>query len=173
MKDWEKGIVGIEKAGAESPSKLNSEELAKRAREVLWVTPFTLDANGISTGELDASKITTGRLDTSVSVKGLNVGEISDGYHTFNELYEHRRVLFSVVCRQFIDRSWRSRLHHDGTMFEDYFIVGVDTPEGAFTYHYHLDHWGCFAGVKELEKAPVWDGHTSDDIVRLYSLLAD
>lgn len=167
MKDWKKGIVGTEKAGTEPPSKLDSEELAKQVREELWLNPFTIDANKISTGRLDASFITSG------GVKSVNVGEISDGYHTFNELYDHRRILFSIICRQFIDKSWRSRLHHDGTMFEDYFIVGIDTPEGSFTYHYHMDHWDCFARVRELERAPIWDGHTSDDIIRLYSLLAD
>ena len=26
-------------------------------------------------------------------------GETSDGYHTFNELYHHRAVLFSVIVR--------------------------------------------------------------------------
>lgn len=26
------------------------------------------------------------------------IGEVSDGYHTFNELYHHRAILFSVIC---------------------------------------------------------------------------
>ena len=49
-------------------------------------------------------------------------------------------------------------------------IVGINTPEGYFTYHYHLNHWDKFQ-VRELPNAPAWDGHTSDDILRLYSLL--
>lgn len=63
-------------------------------------------------------------------------GELSDGYHSFNELYEHRMILFSIICNQNKAISWKSKHHEDGTMFENYFIVGIDTPEGQFTYHY-------------------------------------
>ena len=38
------------------------------------------------------------------------------------------------------------------------------------TYHYKLKHWDKFQ-VKELAKAPEYDGHTPSDITRLYSLL--
>lgn len=38
-------------------------------------------------------------------------GSTSDGYHTFDELYHHRAVLFSVVAAMFSGRSWKS-LHH-------------------------------------------------------------
>ena len=98
-----------------------------------------------------------------------NKGEISDGYHTFNELYYHRMVLFSVICNQNKEISWKSKLHNDGTMFDDYFIVGITTEAGNYTYHYHLDHWDKF-NVPELEKAPLWDGHQPKDIDRLYTL---
>ena len=27
-------------------------------------------------------------------------GDTSDGYHTFNELYRHRAILCSVICKQ-------------------------------------------------------------------------
>lgn len=55
-------------------------------------------------------------------------------------------------------------------MFDEYFIVGINTPQGQFTYHYQLEYWELFK-VKELKKAPEYDGHTPDDIDRLYSLL--
>lgn len=96
--------------------------------------------------------------------------QISDGYHTFEELYYHRMVLFSLVCRIYKDKAWKSWKHDDGSMFDDYFIVGVTTPKGDYTYHYYKDYWSTF-DVKELELAPVWDGHKPSDIVRLYSLL--
>ena len=97
-------------------------------------------------------------------------GEVSDGSHTFNELYYHRMILFLVICSQNRDKAWKSWKHHDGTMYEDYFIVGIDTPQGQFTYHYHANYWNNFE-VKELEFAPMWDGHESKDVVRLLSLL--
>lgn len=35
-------------------------------------------------------------------------GSTSDGYHTFDELYHHRAVLFSVVVAMFRGCSWKS-----------------------------------------------------------------
>ena len=99
-----------------------------------------------------------------------NKGDLSDGYHTYNELYDHRMVLFSIICNQNTNISWKSKLHEDGTMFEDYFIVGINTPDGQFTYHYHIDHWNKF-NVRELERAPHYDSHTPNNITRLYSIL--
>lgn len=97
-------------------------------------------------------------------------GGTSDGYHTFDELYYHRMVLFSVICNEFYMKAWKSWLHHDGTMYDDYFIVGIDTPEGQYSYHYHKDYWNMF-DVAELKCAPEWDGHEPKDITRLLSLL--
>lgn len=101
---------------------------------------------------------------------GISRKDISDGYHTFDELYYHRMILFSIICNQNKDRAWKSKLHDDGTMFdEDSFICGIETPEGHYTYHYKLEYWDIFK-VKELDKAPAWDGHQPKDITRLLSL---
>jgi hypothetical protein len=87
-------------------------------------------------------------------------GETSDGYHTFNELYHHRAVLFSVIVANYKDRAWKSVRHHDGTMYDGMFIVGIDTPDGQATYHYDIDpYWDMF-DCKVREFAPKWDGHT-------------
>ena len=87
-------------------------------------------------------------------------GETSDGYHTFNELYHHRAVLFSVIVKAFPDKAWKSKQHNDGTMYDGMFIVGIETPEGQATYHYDIDpYWDMFE-CQELERAPEWDGHT-------------
>ena len=93
-------------------------------------------------------------------------GDTSDGYHTFNELYHHRAVLFSVICNARPDIAWKSKKHHDGTMYDDMFIVGIETPEGQATYHYDIETYWSMFHVKELEFAPEWDGHTSDEAIR-------
>ena len=55
-------------------------------------------------------------------------------------------------------------------MYDDMFIVGIQTPEGQATYHYHLDCWDLF-DVVELDRAPEWDGHTPDQAIeRIASL---
>ena len=93
-------------------------------------------------------------------------GDTSDGYHTFNELYRHRAILFSVICNERPDVAWKSKRHHDGTMYDGMFIVGIDTPEGQATYHYDIEpYWNLFR-VKELELAPEWDGHTPGEAIR-------
>lgn len=101
--------------------------------------------------------------------KEYSKGDISDGYHTFDELYHHRMILFATICNVYKEHSWKSWKHNDGTMYEDYFIVGVDTPQGQYSYHYHKDNWDYFK-VIERPNAPKWDGHQPKDIKRLLSL---
>lgn len=98
-------------------------------------------------------------------------GQIHDGFHTFDELYYHRMMLFAIICNQNADKAWKSRIHDDGTMFSGFFIVGITTPEGEYTYHYKMQDWDKF-NVKELAKAPAWDGHKPEAITRLLSLLS-
>lgn len=111
------------------------------------------------------------KLIDSVNKSTGKVGSIDDGAHSFDELYFHRMTLFSVICSTYKELSWKSKLHHDGTMFDGYFIVGIDTPQGQFSYHYEEEYWYLFCDVEELEMAPVWDGHVASDVKRLYSLL--
>ena len=100
-----------------------------------------------------------------VEVPESGIGDLSDGYHTFNELYHHRAVLFSVICNSMSDKAWKSKLHDTGDMFDGMFIVGIETPDGQATYHYDINpYWDMFK-VKELEKAPRWDGHTPTDAI--------
>lgn len=96
--------------------------------------------------------------------------DVSDGHHTFGELYDHRRAFTAVLAAMAATagESWRSKAHHpdDSPMFEGgYFIVGINLPPGVITYHYKLSHWDDFASVPELEHAPKWDGATPGDTV--------
>jgi len=98
-------------------------------------------------------------------------GNTSDGYHTFNELYHHRAVLFSVIVRDHRELAWKSMRHHDGTMYDGMFIVGIETPEGQATYHYDIDpYWDMF-NCKELDQAPEWDGHTPSEAIERIATL--
>ena len=58
-------------------------------------------------------------------------GSVSDGYHTFNELYHHRAILFATLCNTYPMDSWKSKQHNDpenNPMYEGMFIVGINTP---------------------------------------------
>lgn len=100
-------------------------------------------------------------------------GETSDGYHTFNELYHHRAVLFSVIVSCYPERAWKAKKHHDGTMYDGMFIVGIETPSGQATYHYDvIPYWDMFK-CRELESAPEWDGHTPAQAIERIGELAE
>lgn len=104
-------------------------------------------------------------------MKIIDTGSISDGYHTFDELYYHRTVLFAVICSTYKNLSWKSKRHHDPNfdMYEGHFIAGIDTPEGQYTYHCEDRYWSLF-DCEEYERAPEFDGHQPDDVDRLLSL---
>lgn len=63
--------------------------------------------------------------------------------------------------------------HHDGTMYDGMFIVGIDTPAGPATYHYDVEpYWDMFP-CEVLDRAPEWDGHTPDDAIERIGTLRD
>lgn len=105
------------------------------------------------------------KFEFDVERKGL----ISDGYHTFDELYYHRMILFLTLCKIYKSLAWKSWKHDDGTMFDNSFIVGIETPLGQYTYHYNEGFYYMF-DVEELEFAPKWDGHKPEDVTRLLKL---
>lgn len=96
-----------------------------------------------------------------------DVGEVSDGFHTFSELYDHRCALFVALANRCKGLAWKSWLHADGTMFEGpdrWFIAGLRLHSGDITYHLPGEYWDRLK-VKEKERAPEWDGHTPADVV--------
>lgn len=100
-----------------------------------------------------------------------SVGQVSDGYHTFDELYDHRCLLFIALGGGFASfESWKSRKHDDGSSFDGWFVAGIDLSlepmphESMITYHIPDKYWDL-CGFRELEKAPKWDGHTSQDVL--------
>lgn len=96
-------------------------------------------------------------------------GDTSDGWHSLDDLYRHRTVLFASLCnyvqatnaegRDVAFKSWK---HSDGTMYDGMFLAGIWTRMGWVTYHCGAEFWGCF-DVPELPNAPEWDGATPED----------
>jgi len=105
--------------------------------------------------------------------------EVSDGYHTMSELYEHRFALFAALVKIYDNyitplgsrvMCAKSKLHYDGTMFDGWFIVimvihNMDTTSQQITYHLPMSWWDKF-NIIERERMWVWDGHTSDDVIK-------
>ena len=92
-------------------------------------------------------------------------GETSDGYHTFNELYDYRRAYNAILFNEWgktgkydVHKSWK---HSDG---EDcfgggWFIVMAQLPTGQISNHYQAEYWDDFQ-IPETPVAHAWDGHT-------------
>lgn len=88
--------------------------------------------------------------------------EKSDGYHTFNELYDHRTALFAALCT-FIP-AIKSLKHHDDTMFDDMFIVMTYLNWQQISYHLDSKYWDIFPAT-EVPRADERDWHTSNDVI--------
>lgn len=116
---------------------------------------------------------------------------ISDGYHTFKELYEFRKMynsaLFNEWAKNYMDRveaiekgaittanmvfpkynvhkSWK---HYDGELCfgGGWFIVSAMLPTGLISNHYEAKDWDLFQ-VPEVDKALFeFDGHTGTDVL--------
>jgi len=98
-------------------------------------------------------------------------GDLSDGYHTFNQLYHQRAMLFATIVKQNKDKAWKTHKHEDGKLCfgGGWFLVTIDTPEGAYGYHYEDKYWDLF-DCQELDVAKHWDGYTEADVSRFLSL---
>jgi hypothetical protein len=96
-----------------------------------------------------------------------DTGEVSDGIHTFNELYDHRCSLFLAFMKNVPGWSWISLLHDDGSSYKGWFIGGICLPTGDITYHLPVSMWELAnkTGARVLSLAPKWDGHTSQEVV--------
>lgn len=95
------------------------------------------------------------------------MGQVRDGYHSFDELYEHRILLFIALVTATELRSWRSFKHDDGSSTDGWFIAGLELTTGTITYHLPEKYWDMLQGYAEaLDKAPKWDGHTPADVTK-------
>jgi len=104
-----------------------------------------------------------------------DIGKVSDGYHTFDELYELRNLLFIALMKAYPDKSWRAYNHYDRTIHkrwfiaghEGWFIAGINLDGKNITCYLPMEMWELLndSGVKTLRDAPKWDGHTPKDVI--------
>lgn len=106
--------------------------------------------------------LTTGNSESAV-VK--DTGNISDGYHTFSELYDHRCLLFVWLMNIQPDASFKTRKHKDGTQYNGWFIGIINTPHGEISYHLPDKLWDA-CKVSEVEKHDSYDDSNHNDILQ-------
>lgn len=127
----------------------------------------------------NARKVTSTAYQTIV--EGEDNLNVHDGFHTMDELYDHRIELFIAlarICRRqelkigefpgqpFV---WRSKRHSDGEVCfgtGTQHVLGIGNFKGQqMTYHLPIERWGDTEFAKTLETAPEFDGHTPGDVL--------
>jgi hypothetical protein len=121
-------------------------------------------------------------------------GSISDGFHTFDELYTFRKIYNALVFNEWakeikketvfvkdsngklvqktiseknkydVHKSWK---HNDGELCfgGGWFIVIAILPTGQISNHYEAKDWDLFK-IPEVEKSKYeFDGHTTEDVI--------
>jgi len=103
--------------------------------------------------------------------------DLSDGHHTFGELYEFRKVynaaLFNEWSRQAKYCVHKSKRHYDGELCfgGGWFIVVAYTPHGQISNHYKIEDWELF-NIPSYDKSLIeFDGHTPMDVVNILKAL--
>lgn len=95
--------------------------------------------------------------------------DVSDGYHTFRELYHHRMLLSACLWNAWNQKGdivCKSRKHSDGELCfgGGWFVVVAKIPTGQISYHYKEEYWDLFC-IPEAERSPFpYDGHTPEDV---------
>lgn len=96
---------------------------------------------------------------------------VSDGYHTFEELYQHRILLYLnlTLLALRLSPTWDARWkpHYPGWP-----VLFLKTPAGQISYHFEEKYLPFIEDRIERDDNYQWDGHTSDDVLaRLMELL--
>ena len=97
---------------------------------------------------------------------GISINGVSDGYHTFEDYKDMRNLWFIATLNSNPNISWKSKKHFDeehDPMFNRDFIAGINTPQGIATQHLKIKFWDDLQ-VKELDRAPKYDGYTEKDV---------
>lgn len=98
-------------------------------------------------------------------------GSTSDGYHTFDELYEFRKAynvaLFNEWALQGKNNVHKSEFHHDGEKCfgGGWFVVVAETDKGQISNHYEMKDWDLFKIPSSAKALVEFDGHTSEDVI--------
>lgn len=111
--------------------------------------------------------------------KKIDTNNISDGYHTFWELYEHRALLFMALWNAITGNSYdwheckfiKSKIHEDWfNVWEEWgmFLLCLHLPDWKqISYHLDKKYWDeCIYADTEYQAEIPFDWHTSEDVLK-------
>lgn len=110
------------------------------------------------------AKVGDKNIDITIEVDDLT--KVSDGYHTIEELYEHRNILFLLyVLSQ--RGEYDTIYYRKDKNIPGWFILYIEITEGQISYHLPDKFFKHvrLSGIKEAPKDYKWDGHKSNDVL--------
>lgn len=106
-----------------------------------------------------------------------DMGSVSDGYHTMDELYEFRKMYNACLFNEWAEQGkyevHKSTKHYEGDecFGGGWFIAVAVLPTGQISNHYEMKDWDLF-NCEKVEKAKYpFDNHKSRDVIKRLSEL--
>lgn len=143
--------------------------------------PFSHPAPLLRENKMKKYKVINVSSDYHMRLEDMDIwaDEVSDGYYTITELYEHQYVLFYALCKIYDNyitplntriKCWKSKLNFESKGEEGWFIAGMtiiefEKPNKQITYHIPISWWNKF-NLIELERVPEYDNYTSNEVIK-------
>lgn len=100
---------------------------------------------------------------------GVEISSVSDGYHSFHELYEFRKAYNAALFNTWAEAGkyevHKSLRHHEGEecFGGGWFIVVAVLPGGQISNHYKVEDWDMFRVPTVAQALYEYDGHSGTD----------
>jgi len=105
----------------------------------------------------------------------IETNNISDGYHSFGELYEFRLLYNALLFNELANKQdefndiviYKTKNHYDGKPCFDgnWFLVVCKFPNGdIIDNHYEMKYWDLFNITEQPKSLYKYDGHTPQDV---------
>lgn len=90
-----------------------------------------------------------------------SLSDVSDGYHTIDELYDHRCLLFILLCVQNKDKA----CYKVDPNTPGWVILYYESEIGQISYHVPDKFLKYIEVILRRDDGHEWDGHNSQDVV--------
>ena len=111
--------------------------------------------------------------DINKSIASLkDTDNISDGYHTFGELYDFRKAYNAALFNEWASQNKyevHKSLKHNGGNYcfgGGWFIVVAVLPSVQISNHYEIKDWDLFNVPTTASALYPFDGHTGKDVIK-------
>ncbi len=102
-----------------------------------------------------------------IKIEVADLSKVSDGYHTIDELYQHRELLFINLClMQPRKCCWK----HD--LSSEWFLLYLESGLGQISYHIEGKYLYLIKDCINEDADHKWDGHESSDVLERLERIA-